>query len=71
MAALIEDRAGLEALPVGAILLDKDGWVLVKGDDGEWESTNPWNDTDYFDTDELLGTYTGEPSCFLPAEVVA
>lgn len=68
---LVKDRAGLDALPVGTVLLDKDGWVLVKTDETEWESTNPWNDTEVFDTDEILGTYSVGPSDFLPAEVVA
>lgn len=70
----VTTRQQLDALPIGTVLLDKDGYWLRKVSATEWESgceatLDGWMS---FDTDELLGNYNpGEGSMFLPATLLA
>jgi len=62
----ITTREGLDALPIGANIIDVHGDHLTKTGEVEWHDND--NDMDH-DTDEIMGAYS-ETDPWLPAEVV-
>lgn len=77
MTTTVNTAHGLRALRPGAILRDRDGDLLIKDANGDFASITAGVDPDAsphllyrMDAAEVAGEYQGEPSGFLPAEVV-